>query len=62
MIISRHLLLGRRSVSAEVVEEITTHVILYNYFHDCAVYEIMWKSMVEPDRPQMTIWRMRISR
>ena len=24
-------------------------------------YEIMWKSIVEPGRPQMTIWRMRIA-
>jgi hypothetical protein len=24
-----------------------------------AVYEKLWKSMVQPDRPQMTIWRMR---
>ena len=24
-----------------------------------AVYEIMWKDTVQPDRPQMTIWRMR---
>jgi len=24
-----------------------------------AVFEIMWKNMVEPDRPQMTIWRIR---
>ena len=24
-----------------------------------AVYEIMWENMVEPDRPQVTIWRMR---
>jgi len=23
------------------------------------VYEIMWKNMLETDRPQMTIWRMR---
>jgi hypothetical protein len=22
---------------------------------NCAVYEIMWKNMVQPDRPQMTI-------
>ena len=27
-----------------------------------AVYQIMWQNMVERDRPQMTIWRMRISR
>jgi hypothetical protein len=26
-----------------------------------AVYEIMWKNMVESGRPQMTIWRMRIA-
>ena len=29
--------------------------------YDMGVYEIMWKNMVEPDRPQMTIWRMRIA-
>jgi len=23
-----------------------------------AVYEITWKNMVKPDRPQITIWRM----
>ena len=26
-----------------------------------AVYEIMWENTVEPGRPQMTIWRMRIT-
>jgi hypothetical protein len=30
-------------------------------FENRAVCEIMWKNMVEPDRPQMTIWRMRIA-
>jgi hypothetical protein len=25
------------------------------------VYVIMWKNIVEPDRPQMAIWRMRIA-
>jgi len=29
--------------------------------YDIGVYEIMWKNMVEPDRPQMTIRRMRIA-
>ena len=24
-----------------------------------AVYEIMWKSTVQPDRPQMTVWPLR---
>ena len=27
-----------------------------------AVYEIMWKNIVEPDSPQTVIWRMRIAR
>jgi len=26
-----------------------------------AVREIMWKNLVEPDRPQMAIWRMRVA-
>jgi hypothetical protein len=26
-----------------------------------AVYKIMWKNIEEPDRPQMTVWRMRIA-
>jgi hypothetical protein len=28
-------------------------------FENRAVYEVMWKNIVEPDRQQMTIWRMR---
>jgi hypothetical protein len=26
-----------------------------NFSGNCVIYEIMWKNMVEPDRPQMTI-------
>ena len=29
------------------------------YFLNLIFYEIMWKNIVAPDRPQMTIWRMR---
>jgi len=25
------------------------------------MYKIMWKNIVEPGRPQMTIWHMRIA-
>jgi len=34
-----------------------THFILHNFFfaENRAVYEIMWKNTVEPDRPQMTV-------
>jgi hypothetical protein len=28
-------------------------------FNNLAVYEIMWKNTVQPERPKMTIWRMR---
>ena len=41
----------------KVVEKIKTH-ILCSFLCACesyAVYEIMWKNMVKPDRPQMTI-------
>jgi hypothetical protein len=31
------------------------------FFENSAVYEIMWTYMVQPDRPQMIIWRMRIT-
>jgi hypothetical protein len=49
----------------KVVEKIETHILCsVNFFspENRAVYEIMWKNIVEPGRPQMTIWRMRISR
>jgi len=30
------------------------------FFENLPVYEIMWKNIVEPGRPHMTMWRMRI--
>ena len=29
------------------------------FFENRAVCEIMWRNTVQPDRPQMTIWRTR---
>jgi hypothetical protein len=26
------------------------------FFKKCAIYEIMWKNIGQPDRPQMTVW------
>jgi hypothetical protein len=47
-----------------VLEKIKIH-ILYSInifsFENRAFFEIMWKNMVEPDKPHMTIWRMRIA-
>ena len=31
------------------------------FLENLAAYEIMWKNIVQPGRPQMTIWRMRIA-
>ena len=46
----------------KVVEKIKTHILCsITFFYIRAVYEIMRKNTVEPDRPQMTIWRMRIA-
>ena len=40
-------------------ENQNTHFIFNSIFlENCAVYEIMWKNTVEPDRPQMTVRRM----
>jgi hypothetical protein len=45
-------------------ENQNTHFMYYNvsfFFENRAFYEIMWKSIVELDKPQMTIWGMRIA-
>jgi hypothetical protein len=44
-------------------ENQNTHFIFNNIFflENRAVYEKTWKNMVEPDRPQTTLWRMRIA-
>ena len=46
-------------LQTKVVEKIETHFMFSNFdFENRAVYEIMRKNIVEPDRPRMTIWRM----
>ena len=35
---------------------------LFFFFENNADYEIIWKNIVEPERPQMTKWRVRSSR
>jgi hypothetical protein len=43
-----------------VVEEIKTHILCsVIFFKNSAIYEKMWKNIVEWGRPQMTIWRTR---
>jgi len=47
----------------KVVQKIQTHILCSITFfsENRAVYEMKWENIVEPDWPQMTIWRMRIA-
>jgi len=44
-----------------VVAKIKTHILCSVIFFHRAIYEIMWKNIVEPGRPQMIVWRMLIA-
>ena len=74
-IISRRIILRTRNISAKACREYqNTHFVLIiiiiiiiiiilfiNFFFICAVYEVIWENIIEPGRPQMTIWCMRIA-
>ena len=47
----------------KVVEKIKNDILFsINYFFENrALYEIMWKDIVQPEGPQMITWRMRIA-
>jgi len=32
-----------------------------SFFENCVIYEVMWKTTVQPDRPQMTTRPMHIA-
>ena len=53
MIISRLIPLRMRNISDKVVEKIKTHILcsITFFFENRAVHEVMWKNIVEPDRP-----------
>ena len=57
MVISRSVILKKRNVSTEAVEEIKPHIFYVQklFSENLASYEIIWKNMFQPDRPQMTI-------
>ena len=49
-------------MQAKVVERIRRNFCVdFFCFENPAVYEKMWEKFVEPDRPQMTIWRVLIA-
>jgi hypothetical protein len=60
-IISRSVLLRMRIVSDKSFKvNQKTHFVSRTFFfpENRVTYEIMWKNIVEPSRPQVTIWRM----
>jgi hypothetical protein len=63
MILSRSIIFRIRMFQTKYVEEIKEHILCSINFlvENCAIYEIMWKNVVEGERPQMTIWRMRFA-
>ena len=62
LIISRWILLRMRNVSDRVLDKIETHILCsITFFEDRVFYGIMWVSLVEPDRPQMTTRHVRIT-
>ena len=42
----------------KVVGKVKTHFIFSHFCSTVVIYKIMWENSIEPDRPQMTIWRM----
>jgi hypothetical protein len=47
----------------KVVDIENTHFLFNNFYFskNHAVYEIMWKNMLQPDRPQTTMPRMHLA-
>jgi len=50
-------------IHTRVVEQIKTHILcsIARFFENLVICEIMWKNIVQPDTPQMTVWRMPIA-
>ena len=55
MIISSYIIVRIKIFQTIFVEEIKTHFIFHNFPRNSWLYEIMWKNMVERDRPQTKI-------
>jgi len=64
MIMSRSVLRRMRNVSDRIVEKIKTRLLSLGTSpppRKSYIYEVMWKSIVQPGRLQIIIWRMRIA-
>jgi hypothetical protein len=62
LIITRSFLLRMRNISDRFVEK-ETHILcsVNFFFENLAVLGVMLNNVVEPDRPQMTAWCLRIA-
>jgi len=62
ILICRWIILVMRNFSDKSCRENQNTHFFFNksFSKNHAVYEIMWKNIVQPDRPQMATWRMRI--
>jgi len=49
-----------RTVSDKIYRENQNFCVQKRPFANRAVYDILYKNMLESDRPQVTVWRMRI--
>ena len=60
MIISSQFFLEWKMLK-NFLRKIKKHILcsIFFFFENRAFYEIMWKNIVEPERPQTKIWRMR---
>ena len=59
LITSRSVPFRMRNVSEKIVEKIKTHIFCsMTFLKYRAVYEVMWKDIVQPGRPKMKIWRI----
>ena len=61
LIISLSVLLRKTNVSDSLVDEVKTYFVFNSIFLKSCDYKIMWKNIVDLDRPQMKIWRMCIA-
>jgi hypothetical protein len=56
MITSHSVLLSMRKVSDKNLQKTKTHFTFNNFYSEYSAFdEIMWKNLVQSDRPQMTI-------
>jgi len=48
-------------LQVNVVEKEHMFCSVFFFFKNCVVYELMWKMLIARGRPQVTIWRIRIT-